>query len=131
MVQIFHNVNIDWLGNRRVFILISVVLMLAGLASAVVRQATGHQPFNLGVDFKGGTVVTVRLKQRPTDDAIRSALTAQGVKDAIVQPVTDKTDTVLIKLPLEGAEGAQTQGQIDAGRDQVRNALNIFVPEAN
>src|SRR4029450_11932680 len=130
MVQIFHNVNVDWLGNRRVFIIVSVVLMLAGLASAVIRQATGHQAFNLGVDFKGGTVVTIKFRQRPIDEAIRTALTAKGVRDAIVQPVTDKADTVLIKLPLEGAEGAQTQGQVDAGRDKARNALNTFGPEA-
>jgi len=130
MVQIFHNVNIDWLGNRRGFIAISIVLMLAGLASAVIRQATGHQPFNLGVDFKGGTVVTVRFRQRPTDEGIRAALTAKAIKDAIVQPVTDKTDTVLIKLPLEEAEGSQTQAQVDVGRAQVRSALNSFGPEA-
>src|SRR4029453_18869303 len=130
MVQIFHNVNVDWLGNRRVFIFISVVLMLAGLASAIIRQSTGHQAFNLGVDFKGGTVVTIKFRQRPTDEAIRASLTAKGVRDAIVQPVTDKADTVLIKFPLEGAEGAQPQGHVDAGRDQVRKPFNTFGPEA-
>jgi preprotein translocase subunit SecF len=125
MFQIFKTVNVDWLANRRLFIGISIVLMLAGLASAIVRQATTGQPFNLGVDFKGGTVITVKFRQRPPDDAIRASLTAQGVRDAIVQPVTDKNDTVLIKLPLEGQTST-----VDAGRDQVRKALNTFGPEA-
>ena len=125
MFHIFKTVNIDWLAHRRWLIGISVVLMLAGLASAMIRQATHRQPFNLGVDFKGGTVITVRFKQRPTDDAIRAALTAQSVRDAIVQPVTDRNDTVLIKLPLEGATST-----VDAGRDQVRKALNTFGTEA-
>ena len=71
MFQVLHDINIDWLGNRRWFIGISVLLMLAGLGSAVVRQATGRQAFNLGVDFKGGTVVTARFKQKPSDDAIQ------------------------------------------------------------
>ena len=48
------------MGNRRWFIGMSVLLMLAGMGSAIVRQATGRQAFNLGVDFKGGTVVTAR-----------------------------------------------------------------------
>ena len=122
MLQILHDVKIDWLGNRVWFISISVLLMLAGLASAIVRQATGGQAFNLGVDFKGGTVVTAKFKQRPSDETIRSALVNNGVHDAVVQPVTDKTDTVLIKVPLE------SEGQ--DGRVKVRGALNTFGKEA-
>ena len=122
MFQILHAINIDWLGRRRVFIGASVFLMLLGLGSAVVRQATGRQAFNLGVDFKGGTVVTARFKQRPTDDQIRAALVSKGINDAVVQGVTDRTDTVLIKVPLEG------EGQ--DGRARVREALNEFGSEA-
>jgi len=128
MIQVFKDVRIDWLANRRWFIGVSILLMLAGLGSAVLRQFTHHQAFNLGVDFKGGTVVTVKFKQRPADEAIRAALVKQGVRDAIVQ-LTDKPDTVLIKLPLEG-EGTESQTQVDAGRTEVRNALNAFGPEA-
>ncbi len=133
MFQIFKDVRFDWLGSRRWFIAISVVLMLAGLGSAVYRQwqhPGGTQAFNLGVDFKGGTVVTARFKQRPTDDAIRAALVSQNINDAIVQPVIDRNDTVLIKLPLEGGEAAQSQAEIDAGRARVRTALNTFGAEA-
>ena len=133
MIQIFKDVRIDWLANRRWFIAVSILLMVLGLGSAVFRQwkhPGGTQAFNLGVDFKGGTVVTIRFKQRPPDDAIRATLINQGIKDAIVQPVTDKTDTVLIKLPLEGQGGAESQAQVDAGRTKVRNGLNTFGPEA-
>src|SRR6185369_15899636 len=122
MFQILHDVNIDWLRHRRWFIGASVVLMLAGLGSAVIRQATGRQPFNLGVDFKGGTVVTARFRQKPSDDAIRNALTEKGARDAVVQPVTDRPDTVLIKVPLEG------EGQ--DGRKKVKDALNTFGAES-
>jgi preprotein translocase subunit SecF len=122
MFQILKDINIDWMGRRRAFIGVSVVLMLAGLGSAVFRQATGRQAFNLGVDFKGGTVVTTRFKQRPADDQIRAALVNKGINDAVVQPVTDRTDTVLIKVPLEG------EGQ--DGRARVREALNEFGTEA-
>jgi preprotein translocase subunit SecF len=116
MFQILHDINIDWMGNRRWFIGVSVLLMLAGLGSAVIRQATGRQAFNMGVDFKGGTVVTARFKQRPADDQIRAALVNKGINDAVVQPVTDRPDTVLIKVPLEG------EGQ--DGRVRVRVAFN-------
>ena len=122
MFQVLHDINIDWMGNRRWFIGVSVLLMLAGLGSAIVRQATGRQAFNLGVDFKGGTVVTARFRQRPSDDALRAGLVKAGINDAVVQPVTDRPDTVLIKVPLEG------EGQ--DGRARVREALNQFGTEA-
>src|SRR6185295_1757004 len=116
MFQVLHDINIDWMGNRRWFIGVSVALMLLGLGSARFRQATGRQAFNLGVDFNGGTVVTARVKQRPNDDAIRAALVKKNIKDAVVTPVTDRPDTVLIKVTLEG------EGQ--DGRVRVREALN-------
>ena len=121
MFQVLHDINLDWLGNRRWFIGVSVLLMLVGLGSAIVRQATGRQAFNLGVDFKGGTVVTARFKQKPSDDTIRNALTEKGLRDAVVQGVTDRPDTVLIKVPLEG------EGQ--DGRTKVKEALNKFGTE--
>src|ERR1700730_3391680 len=103
MIQVFKDVKIDWLANRRIFIAISVLLMLAGLGSAVLRQWSpgGTEAFNLDVDFKGGPVLTVRFKQRPSGEAIRDALADTGARDAVIQPVIDKPDTVLIKMPLQ------------------------------
>jgi preprotein translocase subunit SecF len=133
MIQFFKNVKIDWLADRRIFITISLVLMLAGLASAVIRQAVpgGTEAFNLGVDFKGGTVITVQFKKRPTAEEINRAMTKIGVKDAIIQPVADKTDQDLIKLPQQGSGEGQDQAQVDIGRSEVKKALDeAFGPEA-
>jgi len=132
MIQVFKDVKIDWLANRRIFIAISVVLMLAGLGSAVFRQVkhpNGTDAFNMGVDFKGGTVVTVRFKQRPSAEVVRDALIKAGLKDAIIQPVTDKPDMALIKIPLAGS-GGESQAQVEAGRAKVRESLSSFGPEA-
>lgn len=134
MIEVFKNVNIDWLANRRVFIAISLLLMLAGLGSAVFRQwqhPNGTEAFNLGVDFKGGTVVTAKFKQRPSAEAIRDALSEAGVKDSVIQPVIDKPDTVLIKLPLEGSGESQSQQQVDLGRARVKSGLNKFGAEGD
>lgn len=135
MIEVFKSVKIDWLSNRRIFIAISVLLMLAGLGSAVFRQwkhPNGTEAFNLGVDFKGGTVVTAKFKQRPSPEAIRDALAKTGASNAIIQPVTDKTDTVLIKLPLEGAgNDAESQAEVERGRAVVKTGLNSFGPEGD
>jgi len=112
--------------------------MLAGLASAIVRQAVpgGTDAFNLGVDFKGGTVVTVQFKQMPSADVIREELRKQGIGDAVIQPVTDKANQVLIKVPRQdtaaAGQGAEdVQSQVDAGSVKVIQALKAFGSEGD
>ncbi len=132
MIQVFQNVKFDWLAKRRLFIAISTLLMLAGLASAIVRQAVpgGTEAFNLGVDFKGGTVVTTTFNQPTTAEQIRETLGKNGVADAVIQPVTDKPNTFLIKLPLAGTtEGDQSVGEVEAGRKKVGEALSTIGEE--
>ncbi len=135
MIQVFTNVKFDWLAKRRLFIGLSILLMLGGLGSAVFRQwkhPNGTDAFNLGVDFKGGTVVTTRFTQPLTAEAIRANLASQGLSEAIIQPVTDRPDTFLIKLPLEGTTGEQgSQVEVELGRKRVRDALNTMGPEGD
>ncbi len=131
MIRLLHNVKIDWLAQRRYWLLFSSLLMLAGLGSAVVRQLSpgGTDPFNLGVDFKAGTVMNVRFNQRPSDDAIRTALEQKGVQNAIVQS-TEKPSEVLIKVPQQGSgEQAAQQAQVDVGQAKANEALASLGPE--
>jgi preprotein translocase subunit SecF len=85
----------------------------------------------LGVDFKGGTVVTTRFKQPTTAEAIREMLSRKGVNDATIQGVVDRPDTFLIKLPLEGGGEGETQAGVEQGRKRVRDALNEIGPEGD
>ena len=139
MFNLFQNIHIDWLGKRRIFIGISIVIMLAGLVSAIGRQVMpgGTDAFNLGVDFKGGTVVTAKFRQRPADDDLRTALNAAGVGDPVIQASLDKPDEVLIKIPLLETESEsvsqteqQREEQVQQGRGLVKKALDTFGKEA-
>ena len=146
MFNFFQNINIDWLGKRKFFIAISIIIMLGGLASAIGRQYAegGAEPFNLGVDFKGGTVVVAKFKgERPSEDDIRNTLQNSGIPDAQIQASTDKTDEVLIKIPLvegavrtqpsetePGSEAPPSEEQVQAGRQTVKRALDTFGPGA-
>lgn len=161
MFEFFKDINVDWMGLRKPFIVVSVLILLAGLISAIGRQATpgGTNAFNLGVDFQGGTVITAKFKQKPSEDEIRAALANQGVTDSVIQSSTDKQDEVLIKVPLfEGVEDAQAtpeatapaadaaaanaqnggetlsptaaNTQVNKGRETVKKALDTFGREA-
>jgi preprotein translocase subunit SecF len=136
MFQFFTNINVDWLGKRKIFIAISILVLLAGLGSAIGRQfaAEGTDAFNLGVDFQGGTVATVKFQQKPDVDAIRSSLESVGISEAVIQDSTDKQDEVLIKVPNMGRREDCTdqQGKVldEAGRCVVKKGLDTFGKEA-
>lgn len=145
MFNLFQNIHIDWLGKRKPFIAFSIFIMLMGLVSTIGRQYTpgGTDAFNLGVDFKGGTVVVAKFKgERPSDDDIRTALHNVNVADPQIQSSTDKPDEVLIKIPLvensaatAGSDAGQggdqdLKAQVQAGRTTVKTALDTFGKEA-
>jgi preprotein translocase subunit SecF len=135
MLRLFHDVKIDWLGKRRFFIGLSIVLMLAGMGTALYRHKfhpNGTDAFNLGVDFKGGTVITVRFRNSPGVEQLRTAINNAGIHDSIIQPVLDKPGEFLIKVPHQGAEEGTTESQagVDAARANIQKALNTFGAEA-
>ena len=137
MFNLFQNIHIDWLGKRRIFIGISILIMLAGLVSAIGRQLTpgGTDAFNLGVDFKGGSVITVKFRSLPSDEDIRAALKNVGINDAVLQS-TNRPDELLIRIPLLENAGGDNGGsdiskaQVEKGRSTVKQALDTFGPEA-
>ena len=143
MFEFFKDINVNWLGYRKPFIMVSILILLAGLFSAIGRQLTpgGTDAFNLGVDFQGGTVITGKFKNKPSEDAIRDALTNSGINDSVIQSSLDKQDEVLIKIPLiEGealpataptapAEGNTVNNQVNQGRQKVIDALNTLGKE--
>lgn len=141
MFQILPNINVDWMGWRKPLIALSIVILIAGMISALGRQITpgGTEAFNLGVDFQGGTVVTVKFKERPSTDDIRAALNTIGVNEPIIQESTDKKDEVLVKVPLladvesdkAAPEGAVSNTQVERGRADVKKALDTFGKEAD
>ena len=159
MFELFRNVQFDWMGKRRFFIALSIFVMMAGLVSTTARDLMpgGTNSFNLGVDFRGGTVVTAKFKQKPSNDEIRAALDKSGIKDAVIQDSTDKPDESLIKVPLiegvtdqtalpetpaanaatnantaaAGEQSEATKTQVNTGRALVKTALDTFGKEAD
>ncbi len=64
------NVNIDWLGKRKIAYAISGTIIVLGLASFLIRG------FELGVDFKGGYSYNVQFEESITvsADEVRNSL---------------------------------------------------------
>lgn len=131
MIRIFANINVDWMGKRKWFAAVSILVLLAGLISAIGREWVegGTSAFNLGIDFKGGTFVVAKFKDKPSIDEIRNALQEVGISDAVIQDSTDKKDEILIKVPTLGRR-EECPNVDEAGRCFIKNALDKFGKEA-
>jgi preprotein translocase subunit SecF len=100
--------KIDFMGQARLLTLVSAGLVLLSVVLMFVRG------FNLGIDFKGGTVLQVQVPEEagPVDEArIRSAVSAvevPGASDAVIVrfgPAEDRS--FLISLPTSQEEAGK------------------------
>ena len=119
-MQILTDTKIDFLGRRHYFIGLSVVLMVAGLISLVLRGGP-----RLGIDFKGGTLLYLKFKENPDVGRLRKALESQGIGVAALQPFAEAGSHELkIDLDLGSEEN------LNIGRDKIAETLHsIYPPE--
>jgi preprotein translocase subunit SecF len=118
-VELFHGVNVDWLGKKWYFLGFSLIFSVAGLISMGIHWKQIGSPVPLSVDFKGGTQVQFQFQQTPDLAQIRQAAAAEGIKDATVVNYDDPSrNEVLISLPEQTNEST-----MDTGREQIESAL--------
>lgn len=84
------NSTIDFMGKRRLAVVLSIVVTLVCLGSIFVRG------FNFGIDFTGGTLIEVAYPEAADLNAVRTAL-AGDFADAQVQHFGSARD-VLIRI---------------------------------
>jgi preprotein translocase subunit SecF len=117
-VELFRSANIDWLGKKWLFLGFSLIFSVAGLVSIFAWHGIPR-----GVDFKGGTQITVHFDTVPNEDHIRSAMDAAGVHGTTIQRVSgvggQAANDEIISLPQSSA----TDQAHDQGRSAVENAL--------
>ncbi len=126
MVELFHGVDIDWMGKAKYFVSLSLILLAIGAIS--IFRAGG---LRYGIDFRGGTLVYVRFAGPPPVDQIRKSLAAEGLSDSTIQQISDisnpNSNDVVIGLEQKGL-GDQS---LDAGKQSILDALHKTFPAAN
>ncbi|MEO7652342.1 MAG: protein translocase subunit SecF [Bryobacteraceae bacterium] len=83
-MELLKNTNFDFLGKKWPFIIGSMVLMVAGLASIAMKGGLKY-----GIDFSGGALMYVKFAGPPPVDKLRSAISAKISGDVNVQTLTD------------------------------------------
>jgi preprotein translocase subunit SecF len=118
-VELFRDANIDWLGKKWYFLGFSLIFSVAGILSMLFWHGIPR-----GVDFKGGTQITVPFDAPPNEDHIRQAIDKAGIHNATIQRVSagpgQQGNDVVISLP----QSTATDQAHDAGRKAVEDALH-------
>ena len=105
------DINIDFVGKRKIALFVSIALILIGFASLVIKGGP-----NYGIDFAGGTLVQVRFAQ-PTDaSAIKKAMKGIDLGSVVVQRFGDNQNEFLIRVE-------QSTAELQGLSVQIKNAL--------
>lgn len=75
--------KIDVIGKRKIFYVISAVILLAGMVSLLV------QGMNLGIDFIGGNKLNLQFAQQVEIADLRATLNENGLEGSKIQEMDD------------------------------------------
>jgi preprotein translocase subunit SecF len=120
-MELFKSTNYDFLGKKWPFIIASLVLTVAGLASLALKGGPLY-----GIDFKGGTLMTVKFSGKPPIDEIRSAV-SKGLagQEVTVQDFEAGSNEVAIGTELKD------ERQLDRNRRIILEALTATFGQPN
>lgn len=107
-------VNIDFMKYKIIFLIISAVLILFGLADIIIKGG----PL-LGIDFSGGIIILAKFKEPVQIADVRSALSKIGLGESIIQHVGKENKEVQIRIRMPQPKKVE-------GEDSIEKLLNLY-----
>jgi len=95
------DINIDFIGRRKVALLVSALMILISLGALATKG------LNFGIDFTGGTLVEVKFDKAPTIADVRSAISPKGYGNAVIQEFGAPNE-ILIRVQNKDGEKSST-----------------------
>jgi preprotein translocase subunit SecF len=112
-MRLFGKTNIDFMGKRRMWYMVSATVILAGMVSLAVKG------IDFGIDFLGGTELIVQFDRDVQIGDVRSAMDKIGLGKAEIKTFGSSRDILLRTVE-------QGEGTIVA--DKIRGALKEHFP---
>ena len=118
-MEFLRDTNFDFMKYRKFWVWVSLLLVAVGVFAVFV-----HGDLNIGVDFAGGTQMTLKFRERPDLDRLRAVLATTGLGETQIQRFDEEEENkVLLRTPVL----AQTE---EGSRERVVAALSReFSPE--
>jgi preprotein translocase subunit SecF len=89
-MEFFKKTNIDFIGTRKVAYTVSIILVIIGIVSIIVRGG-----LNFGIDFVGGTLVQMNMEPMPEIGELRKVLSDNGYKTAQIQRFAGTNEVIV------------------------------------
>ncbi len=124
-MNFFKQVDLDWMGKAKYFVALSLTLLAIGVAATIYHGGPTY-----GIDFKGGTLVTVPFAKPPDIDNIRKDLTAQGLGKSTIQSLHDITNPSANNVVIGLEETGSGEQALDEGKTKIINALRLSFPSS-
>jgi len=96
MLRLIKETHVPFLRYRRKAYVFSIILIVAGVASLVLRGGP-----NYGIDFTGGALMQLHFDKPITTEDIRGALAKVGLERAVIQRLGGTDDFV---IQMKGSE---------------------------
>ncbi|MCX8056672.1 MAG: protein translocase subunit SecF [Ignavibacteria bacterium] len=118
-MRLFENINIDFLGKRNIFYIISISFIVFGLLTVAIKG------LEYGIDFKGGTEVVVSFNKPVNLSDVRASASNIGIGNVEVKTFGATSENVLIRTPLQDI----STEQFDKIVSTLRKTIETIVPD--
>jgi preprotein translocase SecF subunit len=93
-MRLFENTNIDFLGKRKKFYLVSLIVIVTGITTLFFKGIP------LGIDFVGGTELQVRFQTPVNVSDLRGVMDSEGFPGMEIKTMDTEND-ILLRTPLQ------------------------------
>lgn len=116
-MRLFQNTNIDFLGKRRKFYVLSLTIIVLGMIALFTKGIP------LGIDFQGGTEIQLKFANDVNISELRNTMDDAGFKGMEIKTMGTEKD-ILLRTPLQ-EEGTTVSDKIQAAI-KAKNSGNTF-----
>jgi len=116
----------DFIGHRKVFLIISLVIIVAGILCSILM------PIDLDISFKGGTLVRYTFSGDLDEGQVDDFVSAQLGRSVEVPPFSsDMSGTSLIEISLPDQLSVEELDALHAAMAEEYSDHNITLVQAN
>ncbi|HEY5674526.1 MAG TPA: protein translocase subunit SecF [Malonomonas sp.] len=114
--------NFDFIGKRKLAMILSAILILVGITSLVVNGGPKY-----GIDFAGGTLVQVKFSKATDAAEVKKSLSGLDLGNPVVQYFGEDQDEFMIRVEKSSAELQGFSLQILTALEQTYEKGNVDV----
>ena len=117
-----NDLNIDFVGYRKVAYGLSILLILAGFASILFKGGLTY-----GIDFAGGATVQIQFAQPISDETLKKSLESANLPGLAVQQYSEDGTEYLLRVSVEEESSTSIRESVQKALDTHLQGVNFEI----